>query len=1278
MLDYVNDLLPGTKMEIDWDILNGPITEEEIHKNIRCLKNGKLAGPDERELTEEEFEHIFQFVVNNEDRIYTTTNYVIGIGFDMRQKYDFLFALQGSDEDYYDVYIGARSLSDFEIDTLFRVINLPRHIVSVQNDMPMFSVYPLDVKTSLVDSVVGETLTDDVKNLINDPDSSWTKVSVEYLNNEQVRNSENLVTEIRMRTNCDVFFSYGQSLNQSIAEYNPCSEEYELFYPYGPEFGDEINPINDDGSSGEQFISIPFPFFETFHDSLWVNTNGIVSFIMEIQQFTPEPFPLGNNWRVVAPFWADVDTRNGGNVFWRQTTDAKILERAARDVITNVVDQPHFNAIWALIATWDNVGFYGGSSNTSKNTFQAVLITNGRHSFTIFNYGDITWTTGMASGGDDNGLGGKPAKAGFNAGDGLTYLTVDGSLTDEIVNIETTSNVGVNGRYVFQVDGRDVKGIGCNTGGSLAVYPLSGSMLGGEHINIAGVCFNDSTTLPQIKCKFGNTETIGNIESIHDPVKVSCITPIFYEIGRLHIQVSIDDGTTYPYSGIFTVVNIEKTANLVTRTNMADWIDHSINTVEIQWDSSLLPSTYVDIKLYGYVEDHQSGEYGWVDTGAGQSKHENEGSFTFHKSSTSPSSLFSIGAFRISGHDEENSDDTKFRALWSEIHELSWAYGIDSEEWCYDWHKREGNVLPSPDDTVPCPCTLQQALADIGRYSPHPRCQTRSGTHDNCVDMPGAVHCIRANVPSNDGSGRACCYQADGTILNSGDTFGAGTYHLRHHEGVTPYKEVGKIPYLSNFLEDMLPWRYCCLHTDFDAANCGKFFERRPSHDCSGYEAPRPATWFGDPHLITLDGYDYTFNGFGEFTLLVINNGSFKLQGRMEPLADNSVATVFTAMAMQTNMSDTIHIARERDFLDAYVRLKDQQTWQIVKFEENLWWDYNGVSVYKTNGTDKINVIFQSGISIDVSIAGKALSTVILAPSTFKNQTVGLMGTWNDNKDDDLRTPDGDYVSVFSSTEQIHHDFGLKWEISAEESLFRYKIGETHTSLTNIAYLPMFDIIESNITDDVIDLCGDNVECIFDFQVTNDVDTALGTSKALHAYDVVVLDTLQVTTCGYLPTPRNGIKTGSSYLKGSVITFDCLPGFTLSGSATRICLDDGTWDNHNTTCIIIQCGEVVAPINGNMSGESFTYGAVLTFSCDEGSILDGLTEIKCLANGHWSGVPPSCEGWICKCIITSTHKRRDSGKSAVRKTDLKTVSTNENVYGSPCVLHETEFAINTW
>ena len=64
--------------------------------------------------------------------------------------------------------------------------------------------------------------------------------------------------------------------------------------------------------------------------------------------------------------------------------------------------------------------------------------------------GRMQWTTGDNSGGD-NGLGGTEALAGINAGDSITYVTVPGSQTADIINITRTSNIGIPGVWMFQV-----------------------------------------------------------------------------------------------------------------------------------------------------------------------------------------------------------------------------------------------------------------------------------------------------------------------------------------------------------------------------------------------------------------------------------------------------------------------------------------------------------------------------------------------------------------------------------------------------------------------------------------------------------------------------------------------------------------------------------------------------------------------------------------------------------------------------------------------------------
>ncbi|NXQ31501.1 SNED1 protein, partial [Alaudala cheleensis] len=236
------------------------------------------------------------------------------------------------------------------------------------------------------------------------------------------------------------------------------------FYPFGPAQGDAATRKQDDGGSELRPLSIPFPFFGAGHTGLYVNNNGIISFLKEVSQFTPVAFPISKDRRVVAAFWADVDNRRAGEIYYRESTEKPILDRASRDIAQYFPEFPGFSAQWVFIATWYRVTFFGGSSFSPVNTFQIVLITDGKLSFTIFNYESITWTTGMhaSSGGDFAGLGGIAAQAGFNAGDGKRYFNIPGSRTDDIADVEMTTNVGIPGRWVFRIDDAQVQVGGCS------------------------------------------------------------------------------------------------------------------------------------------------------------------------------------------------------------------------------------------------------------------------------------------------------------------------------------------------------------------------------------------------------------------------------------------------------------------------------------------------------------------------------------------------------------------------------------------------------------------------------------------------------------------------------------------------------------------------------------------------------------------------------------------------------------------------------------------------
>ena len=79
------------------------------------------------------------------------------------------------------------------------------------------------------------------------------------------------------------------------------------------------------------------------------------------------------------------------------------------------------------------------------------------------------------------------------------------------------------------------------------MYPVIGSMLGGEEVLTRGPCFNDTA---EVICKFGDTEVEGILVS---NTTASCITPTLFVVGRIPFTVSVDGGQTYDFEGIYTM-----------------------------------------------------------------------------------------------------------------------------------------------------------------------------------------------------------------------------------------------------------------------------------------------------------------------------------------------------------------------------------------------------------------------------------------------------------------------------------------------------------------------------------------------------------------------------------------------------------------------------------------------------------------------------------------------------------------------------------------------------
>ncbi|XP_075462346.1 alpha-tectorin-like [Ascaphus truei] len=229
-----------------------------------------------------------------------------------------------------------------------------------------------------------------------------------------------------------------------------------VLYPFGPTHNDQTTTIDDDGGTDRIVIKYSFKFFGEIHKSLFVNNNGGISFSEPVTQYTPDPFPIPGI-SIVAPYWGDVDNEIAGIIYYRECLELEMLDRITEDMKIYFPNL-HYRPVWCFIATWYKVAYYGSESD-KVNTFQAVLTTDSHRSFAMFNYGDLQWTTGTASGGEPKtGLGGTPAQAGFNT-DG-NYFNIPNSRTAHVMNIKSSSNVGTPGRWIFQVDDFKVPG-GC-------------------------------------------------------------------------------------------------------------------------------------------------------------------------------------------------------------------------------------------------------------------------------------------------------------------------------------------------------------------------------------------------------------------------------------------------------------------------------------------------------------------------------------------------------------------------------------------------------------------------------------------------------------------------------------------------------------------------------------------------------------------------------------------------------------------------------------------------
>ncbi|XP_022920575.2 protein mesh isoform X1 [Onthophagus taurus] len=997
--------------------------------------------------------------------------------------------------------------------------------------------------------------------------------------------------------------------------------------------GDFQRAIQSSTQTIHKNLNFQLPFFGFRFNYTRVSMNGYLEFSDPPENYGGYPltFPVKDWPRVNDPSFIgiffskcrigsiraeDIDQRRPG-VYYRMERDLQFrtdqfgveaYERVKWDVREGMIGADNFDPKHMVIVTWKNVTFAGGISQSlfHTNTFQVVLATDEVVTYAIFNYLDIQWSAHTEAGGDTlKGEGGIPAFVGFNAGNGSRAYEYQpysqASVIRDLTGRGWTN--GFPGRHVFRIDENILTG-NCNKdidGANLPLIfaPESGNMLGGTVVNITGPCFRPRD---KIRCKFDIADEVFGI--VVDTNRAICVQPRLTVQGYVRFEIAINN-EVFKWKGKYYV---EPPGQATEKIFFDDNSIHQRNPTEIRlkWvkqNLTINDNAPISISLWGYRETSIRPEFLYIDLIAEGITNVGEYTITpatFRNRENRIVSDMKFGFLQINLTNPIFINGTNGYSvtpmIWSRPIPLGWYFNFQWERdygsnWplalCNEWLRTDRFLKSFTHKLNQCPCTLQHALNDKGRFLPDFDCDRDS--NPLCMYNRGAMHCVRTGAPTLDGSEQQCCYDKMNFLMLSYDQQWGSFPRRSHNLGFLPWTEPTKVPSLSQWFHDMVPRYLCCMWQSEQAVGCETLrFERRPSQDCVSYQAPSIAGVFGDPHIITFDNLAYTFNGMGEFVLVRVNTPDHQLdvQGRFEQMPMNLYgevrATELTSVVARVN-NTVVEVRRRPEYARWRYRL------DVIVDNRRVYFDrpalkfqhFPDVTVYTPTyilNQSEVIMMFDSGVGVEVLENRGFLTARVYLPWTFINQTRGLFGNWSFDVEDDFALPDGTLVPIHTNLnefQRIYTDFGMHWMLEDNHqegigaALFYREFGRLASSFNNRSFIPEFrtdlnQLIPPNRSlhrEEAWQFCHENYHCQYDFAMTLDRHLA---HFSLNYFNTIInmrkQNSIRTISCGILPTPRFGRKSTFFFIPGTTVQFECDQNFVLVGDPRRECLAHGQWD----------------------------------------------------------------------------------------------------------------------
>ncbi|KRY36412.1 Uncharacterized protein T01_9211 [Trichinella spiralis] len=890
-------------------------------------------------------------------------------------------------------------------------------------------------------------------------------------------------------------------------------ENWWNLYPFGEKFHD-IDMTDQPWKDLQIDLDFYFPFYGFRFNYSFIYPEGFVAFsypeyVQPPYSFPNPLWPLQHDPSFIAAFLSDQSFVHVGetqisHVWYRIVTrpqyrwklatldaqeragllsqpgrveDPALLDAITRDIRENMVGTIGYTADYALIVTWERMG-YGGQPKYLKlneydqikkwqNTYQLVLTTDEHRSFVVFNYANINHTSSTSAGAFHGRGGRQSAIVGMNGGNGTGFYEFPYSAQGDSYKLAEFSSTQTKGRWLARVDEAIVYG-GCSNAshGKLTTSDPWNGMIGGNSINVSGPCFrpNDYITMEI-------DEEIFDCAYI-SMVKARCIVPfnMIFKTGPVAIQIA-QDGRSYSwYSSLYIhppaltrteVRLLSHTDKIDPSTHRNYWHLSDIENLTITWTAANISSkagSRVDIVLWGYREDVIDREF--LEVGAIARNIENTGKFSFNQKMLSKSLIvgnlwrkFWGGAIQIRLSKDDQTDYGKY-VMWSGAVPFGWYFRDTwkanlGENWalklCIEWYNYDGlrdNFLRNVYTNIPCPCTLSQALNDFGRFTPLPTCEMMGDS--SCIYTKGAQHCIVSTNSMPDSGTEMCCYDYNGWLMFSQD-YEQSTDYLRYFSAGVPYranpwggyvfKKPLYVPTWSNFYNDLLPYDVCCRW----AGHCEFYYWRRATSGCQNYEPAVIGTAYGHGHFITFDGMKYSFSGRGYFVLTQLKTAdrNLMIQIRMEQPPETMygthvAATVITGVAVKEDDSSVVQVFSRKQFRRWRYRTDVFVDGQRHFFDLDRRRFFGRVLVYVPHlvmNQSEVYIQLTSGVGVKVIESRGILQVIVALPPNYKQRkmnsesaactkryvTMGLLGTYNGDVKDEFIASDCSKIHITQS-----------------------------------------------------------------------------------------------------------------------------------------------------------------------------------------------------------------------------------------------------------------------